>query len=233
MSQDLAQRWTNLQQCILASLKRSGRSPEEVRLIGVSKKQPVALMKQAIDLGLRDLGENYLQEWQRKKSELSDKKSLIFWHFIGHLQSNKVKDVVGQMEYIHSVDSIPLAEKISKRAVELDQSQKVLVEIKLSDETQKTGFTAKTLIKNISHLSTLPNLQFEGLMCIPPPANQPEQNRHYFKKMKCLLDECNRSGVFNPSLKELSMGMSQDFEVAIEEGSTMIRVGEALFGPRK
>jgi pyridoxal phosphate enzyme (YggS family) len=185
-----------------------------------------------LNLGLHHFGENYCQEWQSKAAKLTERKSEIFWHFIGHLQSNKVKEVVGHVEYIHTLDSLKLAAKVSKRAESLGLKQKALLEINLAAEDSKSGFLIEDLHDKFAELSALPGLAIRGLMCIPPVGPNAEASRPYFKKLKSLLDEWNRSGIFTPPLTELSMGMSQDFEVAIAEGATMIRVGTELFGPR-
>lgn len=232
MPESLQQRYLRLQERIAAAMDRSGRLPDTLCLIGVSKKQSWQSIQAALDLGLHHFGENYCQEWQTKAEKLLQRKNEIFWHFIGHLQSNKVKDVVGQVEYIHTIDSLKLAEKVSKRSEALGLKQKVLLEINLAAEASKAGFLIEDVVPNLADLSHLPGLAIQGLMGIPPVGPNAEASRVHFKKLKSLLDEWNRSGIFTPPLTELSMGMSQDFEVAIEEGATMIRVGTELFGPR-
>jgi len=219
------------------ALLRSGRSPDSLRLVGVSKKQSVDKILQALSEGLLEFGENYVQEWQRKYLEIQKKapdgSKKIHWHFLGHLQTNKVRDLVGKVEYLHTLDRLKLAQKVSQQAAALEHRQKVLIEVNLGEESSKSGYDLDGLRRDLPALASLPNLSWEGLMAIPPPSPNPEAARPYFRKLKSLLDECNQTGVFKKPLTELSMGMSQDFEVAIEEGATMIRVGTALFGPRQ
>lgn len=186
--------------------------------------------------GLLDFGENYVQEWRAKQEDLLLQDQAlalkIHWHFIGHLQSNKIKEVVGKVDYLHTVDSLSLAQKISDFASARQITQKALMEVKLGGESSKTGFAPEKLLEDLASLGGLAGLNWEGLMAIPPPGRSPEETRPFFAQLKSLLDECNQSGFFNYPLKELSMGMSEDFEVAIEEGATMVRIGTALFGAR-
>ena len=225
-----------IRQQISWALDRAGRRGQTVRLIGVTKGKSAENIAQALRLGLRDIGENYLQEWQGKQAQLNQilgaEAKDIVWHFIGHLQSNKVRGVVGQAEWIHTVDSLKLASKISQAAGAVGCSQKILLEVNLAAEPTKSGFPPSELSKALAPLAALPHLSIAGLMAIPPMAEDPEKSRPYFRQLKSTLDECNRSGVFTKPFTELSMGMSQDFMVAIEEGATMVRVGTALFGPR-
>jgi hypothetical protein len=221
---------------IRSALARCGRREGTVRLIGVTKKQSAELIRAAWAEGLGDFGENYVQEWQIKQDRLRQdwgaKADQITWHFIGHLQGNKVKAVVGRVDWIHTVDSVKLAEKISRTAGEVGCIQKVLIEVNLAAEPSKSGFTPAQLPSDLHRLAALPHLSWRGLMAIPPETTDGESNRPYFRRLKSLLDECNQTGVLTEPLTELSMGMSQDFEVAIEEGATMVRIGTALFGPR-
>lgn len=232
---DAAQALPTIQSQIQKALYRSGRAGGSVRLVGVSKKQPLEKILALAQAGLVDFGENYVQEWKGKKSDIEknhpELNKIIHWHFIGHLQSNKAKELVGKIEYIHALDSLKLAQRISQHAAQLGITQKVLMEINLEKEVGKFGFERESLLRNLSQLARLPGLSLEGLMAIPPPASG-EKSRPYFKRLKSLLDECNQSGNLTKAMKELSMGMSNDFEVAIEEGATMIRIGTALFGPR-
>lgn len=227
----------NIQNRIQEALLASGRPSGSVRLIGVGKKQPFHKLLLAAKWGLQDFGENYVQEWQGKKEQISaenaDLAKMIHWHFIGHLQSNKVKEVVGQVAYIHTIDSVKLAQKASEFAAKQAVVQKTLLEVNLAGEANKHGFDPAALMQNLPTLAKLPNLSWEGLMAIPPPLFPSEKMRPYFRKLKSLLDECNGLRVLESPMKELSMGMSQDFEIAIQEGATMIRIGTALFGPRE
>ncbi len=221
---------------IQQALLKAGRPLGSVRLIGVTKKQALEKLEEAIRAGLWDFGENYVQEWKTKKLQLQQQHPEIsrqlHWHFIGHLQSNKAAEVVGEAEFIHGVDSLKLAQKISALAEKKGVTQKVLFEINLAQEKSKTGMTPQYLMENLISLSALPHLALEGLMAIPPVLENLEKVRPYFIQLKSLLDECNRLRVLEVPMRELSMGMSQDFEVAIEEGSTMVRIGTALFGER-
>jgi len=215
---------------------RSGRGPESVTLIGVSKGQGPEKVLAAAREGLRDFGENYVQEWLGKRATIETQDPelapTLRWHFIGHLQSNKAESVVGASCLLHSVDSLKLAGKVSRLAQERKQRQAILLEINLGAEPSKSGFLPETLSGALSEIAALPSLECRGLMAIPPDAASPEATRPYFRRLKSLLDECNRTGFFDSPWTELSMGMSQDFEIAIEEGATLVRVGTALFGPR-
>lgn len=221
---------------IEAALQSSGRRPNTVRLIGVSKKQGPEKILAAAAAGLWDFGENYVQEWEKKdqkiRMESPQLAAKLRWHFIGHLQSNKVNKVVGRVETIQTVDRLKLAKKISEIAGNLQISQKVFAEVNVGQETGKSGFSPKDFLSTWPDLASLPHLSWQGLMCIPPAAEAPEKSRPFFRQLKSLLDECNHSGLSREPLRELSMGMSRDFEVAIEEGATMVRIGTALFGSR-
>ncbi len=206
-------------------------------LIGASKKQSIEKIILLAKKGLFHFGENYVQEWQRKYDEIqkinSETAKKIKWHFIGHLQSNKVKDIVGKVEYIHTIDSLKLAKKVSQVAQKLHIQQKVLCEINLAKESSKTGFFIEDFKKALPELTKLPGLKITGLMAIPPHQEKPEGSRTYFKQLKTLLDESKQSGLINKTFfKELSMGMSQDYLIALSEGATMIRIGTLLFGAR-
>ncbi len=209
----------------------AGRSPDGVKLIAVTKTVAIEKMKKALDIGLRIFGENRVQEVQKKvpvlKSENSD--SVIEWHLIGHLQKNKAKYAVRLFDLIHTVDSVELAEEINTQAEKIDKIQKVLVQIKLSAEETKHGAPEEELIPLLRKVQGMSNLQLKGLMTIPPFLEDPEQTRPYFRHLRELRDKAEKAGCV---LTELSMGMSNDFEVAIEEGATMVRIGTALFGER-
>ncbi len=224
-----------IQDRIAAALTRTGRAPNSVTLVGVSKAQAAAKILDLAGLGLRDFGENYVQEWQRKRLEIEKADpalgSELRWHFIGHLQSNKAKEALGA-ELIHSVDSLKLARKLSEAAVGAGRSQALLWELNLAGEASKSGLSPDELKRDLAAYAALPALSWRGLMTMPPPTEDPEASRPYFRRLKSLLDETQASGFFGDGLVELSMGMSQDFEVAVEEGATLVRVGSRLFGPR-
>lgn len=226
----LSQRLDHIRRQIEQALLRSGRPGRKVRLIGASKQKTAREIREAYALGVRDFGENYVQEWQKKRRHLGLQ---VTWHFIGRVQSNKVKALVGQVEWIQTVDRRKIAERISRVAQEQGRRQQILLEINLGGEKSKSGFSPDELLRSLPALSVLPNLACRGLMAIPPALDDPEASRPYFRRLKSLLDECNQSGVFKEPFTELSMGMSHDFSVAVEEGATMVRIGTALFGPRK
>ncbi len=199
-------------------------------LVAVSKTQSADAVRTAYGWGLREFGENYVQEFLEKHEALNDLP--IRWHFIGHLQTNKVKAIVGKVELIHSVDSVRLAKEIAKRAAEKSVRQKILLQMNLAAEETKGGLSEGELIPALKELADLPGLKICGLMTIPPPVENPEDSRPIFRKMKALLDASTARFSQCP-LKELSMGMTQDYSVAIEEGATLVRIGTAIFGRRQ
>lgn len=211
---------------------RAGRSPEEVKLIAVTKTVTVHQIKEAIDAGLRTFGENRVQEAKAKIAELSAGATTpsVSWHLIGHLQKNKAKYAVRLFDLIHSVDSMELAEELDSQAERIGKVQEVLVEVKLSPEETKHGVAKTELPRLLNMLQTMTHLGLRGLMTIPPFFEHPEEARPYFRELRVLRDEAEAAGHHLP---ELSMGMSNDFEVAIEEGATMVRIGTAIFGERK
>lgn len=209
--------------------KRAGRNPEDITLIAVSKTKPVELIKQVYDAGIREFGENKVQEIDRK-SEVLPKD--IKWHMIGHLQRNKVKTVIKEACLIHSVDSIRLAEQISKDAATLGISVPVLLEVNIACEESKYGFKAEETEAALVEIAKLPNITVRGLMTSAPITDNPEDNRIYFKALKQLRVDLKAKNIDNTSMDFLSMGMTGDFEVAVEEGATHIRVGTAIFGER-
>jgi hypothetical protein len=207
--------------------KKPGRDVKDVKLIAVTKTVDVNRIKEAIEAGLRIFGENRVQEALQKLKEID---KVVSWHFIGHLQTNKVKDVVGNFDLIHAVDSLKLLEEIDRQAKKRDIVQEILIEVKLSEEESKFGITEKGLLPLIERVSEFGNMKILGLMTIPPFFDDAEKTRPYFKRLRELRDRLVKNG-FN--LPELSMGMSHDFEIAIEEGATMVRIGTAIFGERK
>jgi pyridoxal phosphate enzyme (YggS family) len=206
---------------------RVDRNPKEIKLIAVTKSQPVDKIREAADFGLRFFGESRVQETKVKIEKIKDFN--LEWHMIGHLQTNKVKDAVKLFTLIHSVDSEKLAITINKEAEKINKIQRVLLQVKLSEETSKFGVEEEKINELLEICRNLKNLKVEGLMTIPPYFENPQDVRPYFKRLKQLRDSFS---AMYPSLKELSMGMSHDFEVAIEEGATMIRIGTAIFGQR-
>ncbi|KAF0143411.1 MAG: hypothetical protein FD156_2672 [Nitrospirae bacterium] len=210
---------------------RAGRNPEDIKLIAVTKTVSIERVKQAVDAGLRIFGESRVQEAQKKisnlKFEISNSK--IYWHLIGHLQKNKAKAAVELFDLIHSVDSAELAEAINKYAEKPGKIQEILVQVKLSDEPAKHGILKDNLINLLNGIKKMKHLKVKGLMTIPPYFDEPGMARPYFKETRRLRDEAEMEGF---KLPELSMGMTNDFEVAIEEGATMVRIGTAIFGDR-
>lgn len=205
----------------------------QTKLICVTKAQPIEKIQQAIEAGETHFGANYSQELVTQSSQLAAKAPrAIHWHFIGHLQRNKVKQILPLVDLIHSVDSLSLAQEINKRALALGKVQNILIEINLGGESSKTGLSPSAITLLIKELNTLENIQLKGLMCIPPALPDPEHVRPYFKQLREIREDINQKKLYKGPLTELSMGMSQDYEVALEEGSTMIRVGTKIFGER-
>lgn len=211
---------------------RAGRSPADVKLIAVTKTVGIEVIKEAIDAGLRIFGENRVQEARDKISNLKSQisNSRIEWHLIGHLQKNKSKYAVQLFDLIHTVDSMELTEELNKQAEKIGKIQRVLVQVKLSEEETKHGVAEKGLMPLLEKIKSLNNLKLEGLMTMPPFFEDPEKARLYFRRLREIRDDAEQKGF---KLPELSMGMSNDFEVAIEEGATMVRIGTAIFGERK
>jgi hypothetical protein len=209
----------------------AGRSPDEVKLIAVTKTVGIEKIKEAVDIGLRIFGENRVQESQKKISSLESyvANSKIEWHLIGHLQKNKAKYAVQLFDLIHTVDSIELAEEISRQAEKIDKIQRVLVQVKLSEEETKHGVAEESLIPLLKKIQGMNNIKLEGLMTMPPFFEDPEKTRPYFRMLRELMNKAGNAGC---DLSELSMGMSNDFKVAIQEGATMVRIGSAIFGER-
>lgn len=211
------------------------RIPEGVRLIAVSKGQSIEKIRNAIEAGQKDFGENYAQELLEHSSQLSavgGQPLAVHWHFIGRLQRNKVKQVIGKVSLIHSVDSLDLAREIDRRAAALGKIQPILMEINLAGETYKTGVQPSDVEKLVSEMLSLKNLKLEGLMVLPPYHHDPEQIRPYFRRLREIRDAINLKNLYKHPLTELSMGMTHDFEVAIEEGATIVRIGTGIFGER-
>lgn len=209
--------------------KKAGRSVDEVTLIAVSKTKPYTDIEEALKSGTLDYGENKVQE-MCEKYEILPKN--IRWHMIGHLQRNKVKYLVGKTELIHSVDSIRLAEQIEKEYAKKDETANILIEVNMAQEESKFGITSQETEELIRKISTFEHIRIKGLMTIAPYTDNPETNRAYFRQMKKLSVDIRDKNIDNVSMDVLSMGMTGDYQVAIEEGSTMVRVGTGIFGER-
>lgn len=214
---------------ILDACERSGRNPEEVTLIAVSKTKPVEMLQEVYNEGIRDFGENYVQELADKIEIMPND---IRWHMIGHLQRNKVKYLVGKVACIHSVDSLRLAEVINERSIKLGVVTEIMAEVNIAGEESKFGFTRDEVFDFAEKVSTMEGVKLVGLMTSAPYVNDPEENRQYFREMKSLSVDINEKNINNINITELSMGMTNDYIVAVEEGATHVRVGTAIFGAR-
>ena len=222
-----------------AACLRSGRNPEEVTLIAVSKTRPYEAILEAFAAGARDFGENYVQELAAKMEQDAERDagSPIRWHLIGHLQRNKVKYLIGKTSLIHAVDSVPLAESIEKESARKDQTTEILLEVNVAGEESKFGFAPGEVREAANAISALPHVRLLGLMTSAPYTHSGETNRMYFRELKDLALELKAAGLLAASgngwpSPVLSMGMSCDYEVAVEEGATLIRVGTDIFGQR-
>jgi len=214
---------------IREACEKAGRNADDVTLITVSKTKPVKLLQEAYDGGSRDFGENKVQEMLDKIPELP---SDIRWHMIGHLQRNKVKYIVDKVFLIHSVDSLRLAEEISKEAVKKQVEVNILVEVNVALEESKFGTTTSEALSLVESISTLPGIHIQGLMTIAPYVENEEENRIIFQKLKQLSVDIAAKNIDNISMNVLSMGMTGDYRVAVEEGATYVRVGTGIFGER-
>lgn len=209
--------------------KRAGRKSEEVTLIAVSKTKPVEMIEDAIEYGIKDFGENKVQEMSDKMNTISAE---LNWHLIGHLQRNKVKYIVDKTYLIHSVDSLRLAEQINQEAKKRNVICNVLIEVNIAQEESKFGVTKEELPNLLRQIRDLKNVYVKGLMTIAPFVDNPEDNREYFKEMHKLFVDMSAENTDNIRMEVLSMGMTGDYQVAIEEGATMVRVGTGIFGTR-
>ncbi len=227
----IAERFAEVKRRVDEAAVRSGRDPEDIKLVAVTKTHPASEINEAIAAGAADIGENRVQEILEKIDDVSP----VRWHLIGHLQTNKVKQVIDKVVMIHSVDSLKLAREIDKRAAAAGLKMDVLIEINSAMEETKSGIAAGDLRQLVTDIiAGCENVRVCGIMCIPPIAADPEDSRPYFKEAAELFEEMKKWDLpperFVPS--ELSMGMSGDFEVAVEEGATIVRVGSSIFGPR-
>ena len=224
---DLAANLDSIQKRIAAACDRAGREANSVTLLAVSKTHPPETIKAAADCGQIFFGENKVQEAKAKIPLCPGK---LRWHFIGHLQSNKCRDAVELFEMIQSVDSLPLAQEINKRAEQAARRMPVLLEVNVAGEASKFGYQPERLLAELKQLNALPRIEIHGLMTVPPWSQEAEDSRPHFRRLREL--KVRAEQVLGAPLPHLSMGMSGDFEIAIEEGATIVRVGTALFGPR-
>jgi pyridoxal phosphate enzyme (YggS family) len=220
---------SRIRERITTICRNCDRDPATVRLLAVSKKKPASDIDAAALAGQSLFGESYVQECVAKIDEVNAE---VEWHFIGALQSNKVKYLRGKVAMIHSVDRLSLAEEINRQWGKDDDSIDILIQVNLGEEASKSGTTASALIDLVTNVAALPHLRIKGLMALPPWGVDPEEVRPYFRQLRDLAEQINALELTNVTMQELSMGMSHDFEVAIEEGSTMVRVGTAIFGAR-
>lgn len=230
MADEIRDRLARVRERIERAAQRAGRSAESITLITVSKTFDPITVQRAVDAGVRDLGENRVQEALSKIGQI---KGDVRWHLIGHLQSNKARHAIETFDVIHTIDSVELAERLDRIARELGRRPIVLIQVDLAHELTKSGADEPDLPAVIEALDAAPNLDFRGLMTLPPFFDSPEQTRPFFVRLRELSERLNSSRESDRKLTELSMGMSNDFEVAIEEGATMVRVGTAIFGSRK
>ncbi|MCD8150347.1 MAG: YggS family pyridoxal phosphate-dependent enzyme [Clostridiales bacterium] len=214
---------------IQAACDRAGRERSEVTLIAVSKTKPISMLNEVYEAGVREFGENKVQEMMDKYEEMP---SDIHWHMIGHLQRNKVKYLMGKSYLIHSVDSLRLAQEISAQSVKHGVETDILIEVNIAGEVSKFGTTCEEAIQLVTDAAKLPGLHILGLMTIAPYVENPEDNRIYFRKIRELSVDIASKKIDNVCMRILSMGMTGDYEVAIEEGATMVRVGTGIFGER-
>lgn len=210
--------------------KKAGRNPEDITVIAVSKTVDYQRAGEAVEAGINNLGENRVQELVKKYEEL--KGTDVKWHMIGHLQKNKVKYIIDKTVLIHSVESLELAEEINKRANKNNLTANVLIELNIGEEESKFGINEESVYNFISSMEKFDNIKVLGLMTVAPFCENPEDVRWVFKKMKNIYDKASAMNLQNVHMKYLSMGMTNDFEVAIEEGSNIIRIGTAIFGAR-
>jgi pyridoxal phosphate enzyme (YggS family) len=229
--QSISERFENVRQRINQAAQRSNRSADEVKLIAISKTHPPPLLRTALEAGITDLGENRVREAEPKVAEIG--RDAARWHLVGHLQTNKARRAVQLFDVIHSVDSVSLTQRLERVCVETGRSElPVLVQVDLAGEKNKSGVDSASLPQLLDEIKQCQRVRLIGLMILPPFFEDPECTRPFFKALRELRDELTVQGHFQDRPRELSMGMSHDFEVAIEEGATMVRVGTAIFGER-
>ena len=229
MSENIASNILEIRNRIASAAQHAGRDLQSIRLMAVSKTVPVERIREAQDAGITLFGENYVQEARGKIPAVGHD---VEWHMIGHLQTNKVKYVVNLFDWIHSVDRLELAQELDKRARQHSRKLKVLIEVNIGGEASKSGVEISHALELVRQVSVLQNVNVRGLMTMPPYSDDPELSRPYFRALRALRDEIARAAIAGVSMDELSMGMTDDFEIAIDEGATIIRVGRAIFGAR-
>lgn len=230
METTIAKNISVIRQRIAAAAAKSQRNPDSIKLLAVTKTVPPARLEEAMEAGIAMFGENYVQEAKEKIAVIGPRAQ---WHMIGHLQTNKAKYAVNLFDYIHSVDRMDLARELDKKALLTGRKMNILIEVNVSGETTKNGIPANAAISLVKDVSGLQNLFVRGLMTMAPYSDNPENARRYFADLRHLRDDIIREGISGIQMEELSMGMTDDFEVAVEEGSTIVRIGRAIFGERK
>ena len=225
----IAENLKNVEEKICEACRRANRNREDVTLIAVSKTKPVSMLHEVYTEGIRCFGENKVQELTEKYDQLPED---VRWHMIGHLQRNKVKYIVDKVELIHSVDSIRLAETIEQEAAKKNVIANILIEVNVAEEDSKFGVKADEVLQIVQKIAKFPHVCIKGLMTIAPYVENPEENRNVFARLQKLYVEIAEKNIDNVSVEILSMGMTNDYEVAIEEGATMVRVGTGIFGER-
>lgn len=229
-TQTIKNRLDDVKQEIYQAAKACKRDPETIKLVAVSKKKSVVSILEAIDAAVEILGENYIQEAVEKIETIG--RTPASWHFIGHLQSNKAKFAVRYFDLIHTVDKLKLAKEINRQAKKIGKIQSILMQINISKETSKSGTDEEDAVKLAHEISKLENVSLKGLMGMPPFFGEPERARPFFKALHDIKTQIERQNIPGITMEHLSMGMSGDFKVAIEEGSTLVRIGTAIFGSR-
>lgn len=235
LAKGLAARFEDVKARVAAATRNSGRRAEDVTLIAISKTHPASLIRELIDLGATDLGENRVQEAETKIPEVGQITTgkTARWHLVGHLQANKARRALSLFDVIHSLDSVDLARRLARLCAEVGrESLPLLIQVDLGHEETKSGVDEKELPRLVETVQQLERLELIGLMTLPPFFEDPKQARPYFRRLRELRDELARKGAFGERSGELSMGMTNDFAVAIEEGATMVRIGTAIFGER-
>ncbi|MDD7114067.1 MAG: YggS family pyridoxal phosphate-dependent enzyme [Lachnospiraceae bacterium] len=225
----LKENFANVRAKIDAACKRADRDPSEITLVAVSKMKPLDDIETLLETGQMEYGENYVQELCDKYEKISRP---VHWHMIGHLQTNKVKYIIDKTVLIHSVDSVHLAKQIEKEAAKRNLTAQILIQVNIAEEETKFGLDTENLLAIITEISKFPHVHIRGLMTSAPYVADPEENRCYFKKLHELFVDIGRKNIDNVTMDILSMGMTNDYEVAIEEGATMVRVGTGIFGER-
>ncbi|MCX7600042.1 MAG: YggS family pyridoxal phosphate-dependent enzyme [Armatimonadetes bacterium] len=227
--------WEAVVQRARAAALRAGRDPKQVTIVAVTKTHPAEIAAAAVRAGVTDLGENYVQEMLDKQAQLEAEVGTgkVRWHFVGHLQRNKAKYLPGRCHLVHSVDSTELAQELDRRAQKAGVRQAVLIEVNVGGESSKFGVPPEKTVELARQIAAFEHLDLQGLMTVEPLAEDVEMCRPVFRRLRQLAEECVASGLPPETMRHLSMGMTQDFEVAIEEGATIVRVGTAIFGPRR